>query len=130
VTRAERALVARAIASAEDGTTGRIAVRVIPDRSVDAFERARHEFARTGLHRHDAQNAALVLVAPNAKQFAVIGDRALHARVGDAFWREVVDESRSYFAHGAIADGIVHAVGRVGEALHAHFALPPDEGSR
>jgi uncharacterized membrane protein len=122
MTRDERAAIAHAISTAEDGTTGRIAVRVIPDKTVDAFERAKHEFARTGLHRHDHANAALVLVAPNARRFAVIGDRALHARVGDAFWRDVVEESQPYFARGALTEGVVHAVGRVGEALHAHFA--------
>ena len=124
---ADRAAVARAIAAAEDGTSGRIAVRVIPDKSVDAFQRATHEFARTGLHRHDAGNAALVLVAPNARKFAVIGDRALHERVGDAFWNGVVEETAPYFARGETRDGVLHAVGRIGEALHAHFASAAEE---
>jgi uncharacterized membrane protein len=127
VTRDQRAAIARALTVAEEGTTGRIAVRVIPDKTVDAFERAKHEFARTGLHRHDEANAALILVAPNARRFAIVGDRALHARVGDAFWQDVVEESRPYFARGAVTDGILHAVGRVGEALHAHFATSPAE---
>jgi uncharacterized membrane protein len=122
MTREERATIARALATAEDGTTGRIAVRVIPDRTVDAFERAKREFARTGLHRHGHANAALILVAPNARRFAVIGDRALHERVGDAFWREIVDTSRPYFARDAVTEGIVHAIHRLGDALHAHFA--------
>jgi uncharacterized membrane protein len=127
VTRDERARVAQAIAAAERGTTGRIAVRVIPDKTVDAFDRAKHEFARTGLHRHDAENAALVLIAPKARRFAVVGDRALHERVGDTFWNSIVAETQPYFARGALADGAVHAVGRVGEALHAHFADPETE---
>lgn len=121
MTRDERERVRQAIVRAENGTTGRIAVRVIPDKHVDAFERAKHEFARTGLHRHDGGNAALVLIAPGARRFAVIGDRALHARVGDAFWDEVVAETQPYLARGDISDGAVHAVGRIGEALHAHF---------
>jgi uncharacterized membrane protein len=122
VTRDDRAAIARAIAAAEDGTSGRIAVRIVPDTAVDAFERAKHEFARAGLHRHDAGNAALVLLAPNARRFAVIGDRALHERVGDDFWNAVVAESAPYFAGGQMRDGVLHAVGRIGEALHAHFA--------
>ncbi len=124
---ADRTAVAHAIAAAEAGTSGRIAVRVIPDKSVDAFQRATHEFARTGLHRHDTGNAALVLVAPNARKFAVIGDRALHERVGDAFWNGVVAESAPYFARGETRDGVLHAVGRIGEALHAHFASADQE---
>ncbi len=122
MTRAERDGIARAIAAAEDGTTGQIAVRIVPDASVDALRRAAWEFRRIGLHRRDEANAALVLVAPKARSFAVIGDRALHERVGDAFWNDVVEQSRPYFARGDVADGIAYAVGRIGEALRSHFA--------
>ena len=121
MTRSERERIARAIAEAEEGTTGRIAVRVIPDATVDAFERAKAEFGRIGLHRHDDGNAALIFVAPKARRFAVIGDRALHERVGDAFWGDVVNELQPYFARGEISNGVVHAVGRLGEAFKAHF---------
>lgn len=121
MTRAERSAIARALAEAEEGTSGRIGVRVVPDRDVDAFERAKDEFARAGLHRHPHQNAALILVAPKARRFAIIGDRALHERVGDAFWRGVVAESEPYFARGALADGIIYAVDRLGGVLRAHF---------
>jgi uncharacterized membrane protein len=124
VTQAQSHAIARAIADAEDGTSGRIAVRVIRDASVDAFERARHEFDRIGLGRHEHANAALILVAPRARRFAVIGDRALHERVGDAFWSEIVAETRPYFARGDVSEGIVCAVGRLGQALHMHFARP------
>lgn len=121
MTSGERERIARAIASAEDGTTGKIGVRIIPDASVDALERAQREFGGTGLNRHDAGNAALILVAPKARKFAIVGDRALHERVGDAFWNDVVEESRPYFQRGEIAGGTVHAVERLGAALKAHF---------
>ncbi|HEY6327139.1 MAG TPA: TPM domain-containing protein [Candidatus Cybelea sp.] len=121
MTRDERAAIARALAEAEEGTSGRIGVRVVPDREVDAFRRAKREFTRAGLHRHAHANAALILVAPQARRFAIIGDRALHHKVGDAFWRDVVARSEPYFARGAVRDGIIYAVGRLGEALRAHF---------
>jgi uncharacterized membrane protein len=121
VTPQERGAIAAAIAAAEDGTTGRVAVREIPDATVDAFERAKREFGNIGLQRHPGANAALILVAPKARRFAVLGDRALHERVGDDFWNAVVEESRAYFERGAIADGVIAAVGRIGAALRTHF---------
>ena len=121
MTRKERDTIAAAIAAAEDGTTGRIAVREIPDATVDAFQRARREFEQSGLQRHPSGNAALILVAPKARQFAVLGDRALHERVGDEFWNGIVAESRTYFERGAIAGGVIAAVARIGEALRTHF---------
>jgi uncharacterized membrane protein len=122
VKRSERAAIARAIAKAEDGTSGRIAVRIVPDGTVDALERAKHEFGRIGLHKHDRANAALILVAPKARSFAVIGDRALHERVGEEFWNGVVRASQPYFARGELADGVIDVVARLGEAFKAHFA--------
>jgi uncharacterized membrane protein len=130
VTRDERAKIARALTAAEDGTTGRIAVRVIPDASVDAFARAQYEFRRVGLHRHCQQNAALILVAPKARKFAVIGDLALHQRVGDSFWNDVVEDMQPHFSRGAVYDGIILAIERVGIVLHAHFAEPSIEGGQ
>lgn len=121
MTRVEREAVRRAIAAAEDGTSGRIAVRVIPDADVEAFDRATDEFARIGLHRNAARNGALILVAPKARRFAVVGDRALHERVGNDFWKAVVRDARPQFAQGRNVDAIVLAVERIGDALHAHF---------
>jgi uncharacterized membrane protein len=125
LTKTDRARIARAIAAAEDGTTGTIAVRIVNDKHLNAIEKAKSEFGHIGLHRHEAANAALVLVAPSARQFAVIGDRALHARVGDEFWNQLTAEMRRYFAYDQMADGIVHAVDRLGEQFRAHFATDP-----
>jgi uncharacterized membrane protein len=122
VTPDDRERIARAIAEAERGTTGRIVVRWLARGGHDAFEHAKREFESAGLHRHPARNAALILVAPRAKSYAVIGDSALHARVGDTFWRRVVDEMRASFARDDIPGGILHAVRQIGNALHEHFA--------
>jgi uncharacterized membrane protein len=122
LTKEDRARIARAIAAAEDGTTGTIAVRIVNDKHIDAVERAKSEFGHLGMHQHETANAALVLVAPRARQFAVIGDRALHARVGDAFWKQLTIEMRRYFAYDQMVEGIVHAVDRLGEQFRAHFS--------
>jgi uncharacterized membrane protein len=127
VTASDRGRVAQAIARAEEGTTGRIAVRIVPHKQLEAFEHAKREFGQTGLHLHEHENAALVLVAPKARQFAVLGDRALHERVGDAFWNRIVDEMQPYFRRNAIADGIVHAVDELGVVLHEHFPAGREE---
>jgi uncharacterized membrane protein len=125
VTRADGARIDAAIAAATAGTTGHIAVRVVTEKDVDAFERAKAEFEHRKLHHAEDRNAALVLVAPKARSFAVLGDRALHEHVGQSFWQELVAEMKPYFARDAIADGIVHAVTRLGRELHAHFLAEP-----
>lgn len=122
MTSQERRRIAAAIAQAETGTDGRIAVRLIPDAAVDAFERAKTEFERIGMSRHERRNAALILVAPRARRYAVVGDCALHERVGDAFWNDVVAEVQPIFARDDVTGAIVRVVERIGSALRKHFA--------
>lgn len=121
MTGAERERVKAAIAQAEAGTTGKVVVRLVPEGDADALERAKAEFVEAGLHRHEHRNVALILVAPEARSFAIVGDSALHDRVGDAFWQELVAQAQPYFARGDIARGIVFAIERLGETLRAHF---------
>lgn len=121
MTQADRDRIESALTSANAGTSGVVAVRIVPDDDLDAYAKAVVEFESAGLHTHGARNAALVLVAPRAQRYAVIGDTALHERVGEGFWNEVVQEMRPHFGRDAVADAIVHAVNRIGAALHAHF---------
>jgi uncharacterized membrane protein len=123
VTRLAHARIERAIRDAERGTTGHVVVRLVPEADLDAFARAKDEFERAGLHQARERNVALVLVAPKARKYAVLGDTALHERVGDAFWEALVEEMRPYFAGNRAADAIVHAVDRIGTELRRHFPV-------
>lgn len=119
--RLTNARIERAIRLAEEGTSGHIVVRVVPDADVDAFARAKDEFTYAKLHAAPERNTAMILVAPVARTFAVLGDRDLHARVGDAFWRTLVTEMQPYFVKKKLGDGIVYGVERIGRELHSHF---------
>lgn len=122
MTHEDRKRIDDALRAAEAGTSSRIAVRIVPEDSVDAFERAKSEFLARGLHTHAEANAALILVAPRSRTFAVIGDRALHERVGQAFWDNLIAEMSTAFKTDTVTNAIVTGINRLGEALHAHFA--------
>ena len=121
MTGAEHQRITEAIAKAEAGTTGKVAIRIVPEADADALARAKAEFMKAGLHRHEARNVALILVAPKARSFAIVGDQAFHESVGDAFWQNLVAEAQPYFARGQITDGIIFATDRLGETLRSHF---------
>lgn len=122
MSRGDRARIQAALLRAEAGTSSRLAVRIVPDASVDAFERAKAEFLTGGLQTHPAANAGLILVAPKARAFAVLGDRALHERVGQRFWDDLVAEMSAAFKARTPVDAIVLGIDRLGTALHEHFA--------
>ena len=119
--RLAHARIERAIREAERGTTGHIFVRTVPEADVNAFDRAKEEFTNAGLHASQDRNTALILIAPAARKYAVIGDRGLQARVGDTFWQKLVTEMRRYFASNQVEAAILLAVKRIGSELHAHF---------
>jgi uncharacterized membrane protein len=123
MTRLAHARIERAIREAETGTTGHIVVRIVPEADVDAFARAREEFTNAGLHGSKEGNTALILVAPQARKFAVIGDRELHARVGDAFWQQLVKDMVPLFTRGKSDAAIISAVDRIGAQLREHFPV-------
>ncbi|HTW85702.1 MAG TPA: TPM domain-containing protein [Candidatus Sulfotelmatobacter sp.] len=119
--RRDRERIQAALLRAETGTSSRLAVRIVPDATLDAFERAKDEFLSGGLHTHPGANAGLILVAPKARAFAVLGDRALHERVGQPFWDGLVAEMSAAFKTRTPADAIVLGIDRLGAALHEHF---------
>ncbi len=121
MTEDERKRIDAALTHAQMGTTAVIAVRIITDAHVDALEHAKAEFTAKGLHQSAGENGALILVAPKAKRFAVIGDRALHERVGQKFWDDTVAQMAKTFKSGKTADAIVQGIDRLGRAFHEHF---------
>ena len=120
--RLDAARIRGAIDQAQAGTTGRIGVRVIADRTPDALETARAHFAQARLHEHEHRNAVVFLVAPRSRRFAVYGDRAIHERVGDAFWSQLVEGMTAYFKDDRPTEGLLYGIARVGEQLREHCA--------
>ncbi len=134
-TAAERGQVVAAIAAAELRTSGEIRLHV--EREVprggaaggDPYARARELFARLGMHRTEARNGVLVYLATRSRCLAVVGDEGLHARVGDGFWRAVVDAMLPEFAADRPAAGLATGVAMIGEKLRAHFPRRDDDAN-
>jgi len=119
--------IVAAIAAAEKTTSGEIRVHVTRRKPDDVETRARRRFEQLGMTRTKGRNGVLVYVAPRARKFRVIGDTAIHEKVGDAFWLAVAAEMEARFRKGEFTEGVIAAVAKVGEVLAAHFPpLPGD----
>ncbi len=124
------ALVA-AIRRAEAATSGE--VRVHLDRRLpraargDALARAREVFARLGMHRTRDRNGVLIYLAVDDRRLAVVGDEAMHARVGDAYWDGLRDALVGRLRAGRAGEALVAAVEDVGAVLRRHFPHRPDD---
>jgi uncharacterized membrane protein len=120
---AELDAVAHAIARAEASTSAEIRVHLDHRCPGEPMPRAIEVFERLGMHRTDGRNGVLIYAAIADRQLAVIGDTEIHARVGEAYWRELVQAVTRHLREGRPGEAFIHAVAEVGAVLSRHF--PP-----
>jgi uncharacterized membrane protein len=123
--------IVAAIQDAEKLTTGQIRVSISHRHTDTPVAAAQAEFLRLGMNKSPERNGVLIFVAPRAHKFAVIGDEAVHAKCGDAFWRQLADAMTGYFRKFEFTPGIIHGVQKAGELLAEHFPRPgPESGQK
>lgn len=122
----EKEQIVAAIKNAEHKTSGEIRVFVENKCSyVDALDRAKEIFFQNGMQQTQQRNAVLVYVALVHRQLAIFGDEGIHQKVGSDFWEKEMKNMTSFFKQDNYAQGIVHVVEHVGNALKNNF--PYDE---
>ena len=118
--------IVRAIQEAESKTSGQIRVYIQRGKlNADPLLAAQKKFHKLGMHRTAERNAVLVFVAPRAHKFALVGDKAIHERCGDAYWQRVIEAMRTHFKAENFTDALIHAIQQTGKLLAQHFPPPP-----
>ena len=87
----------------------------------DAFTRARAVFHQLGMHRTRHRNGVLLYLALEDRKLAIVGDEAIHTRVGSAYWDRVRDLMVTHLRAEAPRAAVVHAVEDIGRVLAEHF---------
>jgi uncharacterized membrane protein len=114
--------IVRAIRDAEENTSATIRVFVQRGKlQGDALPAAQKKFQQLRLHESVHRNGVLIYVVPRAHKFAVVGDEAIHAKCGDAYWQQMVDKMREHFRSERFSEAIVDAIRDAGEVLAKHF---------
>jgi uncharacterized membrane protein len=116
--------IVAAIAAAEERTSGEIRVFISRQNPDNAMDVAKKWFKKLKMDQTPDRNAILILVAPRAHKFAIVGDTGIHAKCGDSFWLEVVEMMRSHFKSEKYTDALVAAVQRLGDSLAEHYPAP------
>jgi uncharacterized membrane protein len=119
--------IVAAIREAEKKTSGELRVFISRKPVADAVVAAQAHFLQMGMERTRERNGVLIFVAPRSRQFAVIGDRGVHERCGEGFWKELAKEMSGHFAKSDFTTGIVHGLKKAGELLARHFPRRPDD---
>ena len=119
--------IAAAIKEAEERSRGEIRVHVAEGPVEDARAAARADFSRLGMTETAERNGVLILVAPESRSYAVVGDEGIDDRCGEGFWTSVVEAMHEDFQAERFTEGIVAAVTLVGNELVRHFPRRPGE---
>lgn len=121
------AAIARAVTEAEGHTSAEIRVHLDHSCEGDALQRAIKVFERLGMHRTAARNGVLVYISLTDRKLAVIGDKDIHERVGEAYWHGLVAAVRERLRQQQSRDGLIAALADVGRELGRHFPRRSDD---
>jgi uncharacterized membrane protein len=113
--------IVAAIQEAERQTSGEIRVFISRKDVEDPVTAAQAAFLQLKMEKTRHRNGVLIFVAPRVHKFAVIGDSAVHAKCGDAFWNEMRDSMVEYFQKSEFSQGIIHGIKKAGNLLAQHF---------
>ncbi|MEO9954922.1 MULTISPECIES: TPM domain-containing protein [Nonlabens] len=120
LTAAQEKAIVEAICKAESLTSGEIRVH-LESRCEEPVTRAQELFHLLKMDNTKEENGILFYVAVDDKKFALIGDKGIHARVGDDFWTSVRDVVLSRFRESEFQNGLVQGIELVGEKLATYF---------
>jgi uncharacterized membrane protein len=116
--------IVNAIQEAEKHTTGEIRVRVSHRKVLlfgDEMRLARRAFKSMSMSETPDRNGVLLMIFPKRRKVVILGDRAIHEKVGQKFWEDIIQTATNEFKDMRYNKGIIRAVEIVGKALSQHF---------
>ena len=116
------------ISQAESKTSGEIRVHILKKGKIqNIMGEAQKIFKILKMHKTEERNGILILIAPIAKKFAILGDAGINAKIDANFWNEIRDGIKSSFEKSLYLAGIENAVMNVGKILSRYFPVKPDD---
>lgn len=121
LTASEEVEVIEAIRIAELNTSGEIRVHIEKTSNGDATNRALEVFYMLKMDHTKLQNAVLIYVSVEEKNFVIFGDKGINDVVPGNFWDSTKNVMESHFKMGQFMQGLVEGVLKSGEQLKKFF---------
>ncbi len=124
--------ITAAIREVEKATAGELRVEVrqrrsTKERSLSVEQIARREFVDLGMTNTRDRTGVLIFLLLEDRQFCILADEGIHAKVGQDPWTSIATEMARLFRNGAFVDGLRHAVRGVGDILTLHVPRRGDD---
>lgn len=119
----QQSAIVEAIKKAEAKTSGEIRVHVEGKCKTSPVDRANAVFEKLGMHKTELRNGILFYMAVESKDFAVVGDKGIHEKVGPEFWDKVKDKAIEHFKQSKFSEGLEEAILECGRQLKTYFPV-------
>jgi len=116
-TREEQIQIRDAIKEAESETSGEIRVHIETKLTGNVLDRAAWIFRHIKMHETEARNGVLFYLAVKNKEFAIIGDGGINARVPENFWDKVKNIIQIHDTACKYTDGFIEGILVAGKQL-------------
>ncbi len=123
----EEAQIIAAIQAAEAKTSGEIRVHLEIDSKRPIAKDALRIFRRLRMDMTKERNGILIVLAPDRKEFIIMGDEGINTKVANGFWDQERDLMQNYFRRGDFCQGLVQAISHIGEKLKEFFPYQEDD---
>jgi uncharacterized membrane protein len=125
---AEKKSITDAIHRAELNTSGEIKVHVEEYCPLDnPLDRAKQVFYFLSLDHTALCNGVLFYLSFRDRQFAILGDKGIHDKVGSDFWNKEKALLHEYLHIGNTVEGLCLAIEMAGNSLKKHFPYMSDD---
>lgn len=114
-----------AIKKAEAETSGEIRLHLENKLNGDVMKRAIQVFHLLHMHKSKFRCSVLFYLSLNPRNFAVVGDEAIHRHVKEEFWETVKEHAISRFKEGKITEGLCEGIEMSGQMLKQYFPHNP-----
>jgi uncharacterized membrane protein len=119
--------IVKAITEAELKTSGEIRVHIENLCIGNEIKRAEAVFLKLNMHLTKEKNGILIYIATMSRKIAVVGDQGIHQKLGDVFWKNLVDGLIRNFKTDRKAASLSESILKCGEELGKFFPRKDDD---
>ncbi|MEP7196739.1 MAG: TPM domain-containing protein [Saprospiraceae bacterium] len=120
--KAEEDIIINSIRSIELASECEVRVHVdYADPKISPMDAALKVFYKLKMDRTRNRNGVLILLLPDRKEFAILGDIAIHEKVDSNFWETTQQLMSSYFMDCRFVQGTCFVIEHIGVELKKHF---------
>ena len=126
-TKEQKEEITSAIKEAELNTSGEIRVHIENSFKGNVLDRASDIFKMLQMHKTELRNGVLFYLAIKNKEFAILGDGGINAKVPEIFCDNIKDKMLDKFKEEKNSEGLSLGIKMAGEQLKIHFPYQADD---